>query len=97
MIIVYLQLNIYVSSELCVCVSVVSLQSLNLTLQTQLNERNRELENLQKENQELRQAVEDRDNDLRETKEQCELETSRIRMGKKQEILYIHLLPILHK
>ncbi|XP_026789280.3 coiled-coil domain-containing protein 14 [Pangasianodon hypophthalmus] len=57
----------------------VSLQSLNLTLQTQLNDLQRELENLQQENQKLRQAVEDRENDLQQTKEQCELETSRIR------------------
>ncbi|KAK3575462.1 hypothetical protein QTP86_026846 [Hemibagrus guttatus] len=57
----------------------VSLQSLNLTLQTQLNERHKELENLQQENQKLRQAVEDRENELQQTKEQCELETSRIR------------------
>ncbi|XP_060774773.1 coiled-coil domain-containing protein 14 isoform X2 [Neoarius graeffei] len=58
----------------------VSLQSLNLTLQTQLNDCHRELENLRQENQKLRQAVEDRENDLQQTKEQCELETNRIRM-----------------
>ncbi|XP_053353806.1 coiled-coil domain-containing protein 14 isoform X1 [Clarias gariepinus] len=58
----------------------VSLQSLNHTLQTQLNDRQRELENLQQENQKLQQAVEDKEKDLEQTKEQCELETSRIRM-----------------
>ncbi|KAF7711149.1 coiled-coil domain-containing protein 14 [Silurus meridionalis] len=58
----------------------VSLQSLNLTLQTQLNDRQRELEKLQQENQTLRQAVEDRENDLQQIKEQCESETNRIHM-----------------
>ncbi|XP_060724807.1 coiled-coil domain-containing protein 14 isoform X2 [Tachysurus vachellii] len=58
----------------------VSLQSLNLTLQMQLNERHKELENLQQENQKLRQAVEDKEGDLQQTKEHCEVETSRIRM-----------------
>ncbi|XP_027015453.2 coiled-coil domain-containing protein 14 isoform X2 [Tachysurus fulvidraco] len=57
----------------------VSLQSLNLTLQMQLNEHHKQLENLQQENQKLRQAVEDSERDLQQTKEHCELETSRIR------------------
>ncbi|KAF4080181.1 hypothetical protein AMELA_G00167500 [Ameiurus melas] len=64
----------------------VSLQSLNLTLQTQLNDRYRELENLQQENQKLQQTIEDRENNLQQTKEQCELETSRIRMDVREAL-----------
>ncbi|KAL7826001.1 hypothetical protein SRHO_G00337390 [Serrasalmus rhombeus] len=57
-----------------------TLQSLNITLQTQLNDSHRELGNLQQENQRLQQALEDKERDLQQTKEQCELETSRIRL-----------------
>ncbi|XP_072538956.1 coiled-coil domain-containing protein 14 [Salminus brasiliensis] len=57
-----------------------TLQSLNLTLQTQLNDSQRELGNLQQENQRLRQALEGKENDLQQSKEQCEVETSRIRL-----------------
>ncbi|KAL7890737.1 hypothetical protein AOLI_G00002130 [Acnodon oligacanthus] len=57
-----------------------TLQSLNITLQTQLNDSHRELGNLQQENQRLQQALEDREKDLQQSKEQCELETSRIRL-----------------
>uniref|UniRef100_A0AAR2JLQ9 Coiled-coil domain containing 14 n=1 Tax=Pygocentrus nattereri TaxID=42514 RepID=A0AAR2JLQ9_PYGNA len=59
-----------------------TLQSLNITLQTQLNDNHRELGNLQQENQRLQQALEDKERDLQQTKEQCEIETSRIRLGK---------------
>ncbi|KAK1798871.1 hypothetical protein P4O66_007149 [Electrophorus voltai] len=58
----------------------VSLQSLNFTLQTQLNDSHRELGSLRQENQRLRQALEEKENDLQHNREQCELETSRIRM-----------------
>ncbi|XP_026876590.2 coiled-coil domain-containing protein 14 isoform X2 [Electrophorus electricus] len=58
----------------------VSLQSLNFTLQTQLNDSHRELGSLRQENQRLRQALEEKGNDLQHNREQCELETSRIRM-----------------
>lgn len=74
-----------------VCVSVVSLQSLNLTLQTQLSVCHKELENLQQENQKLCQAVEDRENELQQTKEQCHLETRRIRMGAVHKYVYNQL------
>ncbi|XP_036425334.1 coiled-coil domain-containing protein 14 [Colossoma macropomum] len=57
-----------------------TLQSLNITLQTQLNDSHRELGNLQQENQRLQQALEDKENDLQQSKEQCELETSRVRL-----------------
>ncbi|XP_050967554.1 coiled-coil domain-containing protein 14 isoform X2 [Labeo rohita] len=59
---------------------VVALQSLNLTLQTQLNESRRELNNLQQENMRLRKAMEDKDNDLKQHKDLCELENNRLRL-----------------
>lgn len=72
--------------NLCVCwhdcVTVVALQSLNLTLQTQLNESRRELDDLQQENMRLQKAMEDKDGDLKHHKDLCELENSRIRLGK---------------
>ncbi|KTF91891.1 hypothetical protein cypCar_00011701 [Cyprinus carpio] len=59
---------------------VVALQSLNLTLQTQLNESRRELDDLQQENMRLRKAMEDKDNDLKHHKELYELENNRLRL-----------------
>uniref|UniRef100_A0A8C2H116 Coiled-coil domain containing 14 n=1 Tax=Cyprinus carpio TaxID=7962 RepID=A0A8C2H116_CYPCA len=59
---------------------VVVLQSLNLTLQTQLNESRRELDDLQQENMRLQKAMEDKDGDLKHHKDLCELENSRIRL-----------------
>uniref|UniRef100_A0A8C1APL9 Coiled-coil domain containing 14 n=2 Tax=Cyprinus carpio TaxID=7962 RepID=A0A8C1APL9_CYPCA len=59
---------------------VVVLQSLNLTLQTQLNESRRELDDLQQENMRLQKAMEDKDGDLKHHKDVCELENSRIRL-----------------
>ncbi|KAL6455922.1 hypothetical protein MHYP_G00357730 [Metynnis hypsauchen] len=57
-----------------------TLQSLNITLQTQLNDSHRELGNHQQENQRLQQALEDKERDLQQSKQECELETSRIRL-----------------
>ncbi|XDV36352.1 hypothetical protein PO909_006147 [Leuciscus waleckii] len=59
---------------------VVALQSLNFTLQTQLNESHRELDDLQQENMRLQKAMEDKGGDLKQHKELCELENSRIRL-----------------
>uniref|UniRef100_A0A8C2JWS7 Coiled-coil domain containing 14 n=1 Tax=Cyprinus carpio TaxID=7962 RepID=A0A8C2JWS7_CYPCA len=61
---------------------VVALQSLNLTLQTQLNESRRELDDLQQGNMRLRKAMEDKDNDLKHHKELYELENNRLRLGR---------------
>lgn len=73
-------------NNLCVhfhgCVTVVALQSLNFTLQTQLNESRRELDDLQQENMRLQKAMEDKDGDLKQHKELCEFENSRLRLGK---------------
>lgn len=73
-------------NNLCVhrhgCVTVVALQSLNFTLQTQLNESRRELDDLQQENVRLRKAMEDKDSDLKQHKELYEFENSRLRLGK---------------
>lgn len=63
-------------------VTVVTLQSLNFTLQTQLNESRKELDDLQQENTRLQKAKEDKDSDLKQHKELCELENSRLRLGK---------------
>ncbi|KAI4889794.1 hypothetical protein NFI96_030815, partial [Prochilodus magdalenae] len=57
-----------------------TLQSLNMTLQTQLHNSHKELGNLQQENQRLQQALQDKETDLQQSKEQCELENSRIRL-----------------
>ncbi|XP_062852965.1 coiled-coil domain-containing protein 14 [Trichomycterus rosablanca] len=54
----------------------VALQSLNLTLQAQLNDSHRELGNLQQGNQRLRLALEGKEKDLQQTKERYESETS---------------------
>ncbi|KAK2888898.1 hypothetical protein QQF64_029099 [Cirrhinus molitorella] len=59
---------------------VVALQSLNLTLQTQLNESRRELDDLQQENMRLRKAMEDKDSDLKQHKDLYELENNRLRL-----------------
>ncbi|XP_056314946.1 coiled-coil domain-containing protein 14 isoform X2 [Danio aesculapii] len=59
---------------------VVALQSLNLALQTQLNESREELEVLQQENMRLRKATEDKDVDLKHLNDLCELENSRLRL-----------------
>ncbi|XP_067230285.1 coiled-coil domain-containing protein 14 [Chanodichthys erythropterus] len=59
---------------------VVALQSLNFTLQTQLNESRRELDDLQQENVRLRKAMEDKDSDLKQHKELYEFENSRLRL-----------------
>ncbi|XP_056122951.1 coiled-coil domain-containing protein 14 [Rhinichthys klamathensis goyatoka] len=59
---------------------VVTLQSLNFTLQTQLNESRKELDDLQQENMRLQKAKEDKDSDLKQHKELCELENSRLRL-----------------
>lgn len=59
---------------------VVALQSLNLTLQTQLNESREELDVLHQENMRLRKAAEDKDGDLKHLKDLCELENSRLRL-----------------
>ncbi|XP_077055673.1 coiled-coil domain-containing protein 14 isoform X2 [Siphateles boraxobius] len=59
---------------------VVTLQSLNFTLQTQLNESRKELDDLQQENMRLQKAKEDKDNDLKQHKELCKLENSRLRL-----------------
>ncbi|KAF4111925.1 hypothetical protein G5714_006720 [Onychostoma macrolepis] len=59
---------------------VVALQSLNLTLQTQLNESRRELDDLQQENMRLQKAMEDKDSDLKQHKDLYELENSRLRL-----------------
>ncbi|XP_066521464.1 coiled-coil domain-containing protein 14 [Hoplias malabaricus] len=63
-----------------------TLQSLNLTLQTQLNDSRRDLGNLEQENQRLQKALKDKENDLRQSKEECELETSRIRFDVSQAL-----------
>ncbi|KAK7154918.1 hypothetical protein R3I93_009766 [Phoxinus phoxinus] len=65
---------------------VVTLQSLNFTLQTQLNESRRELDDLQKENMRLRKAEGDKDSDLKQHKELCELENSRLRLEKNEAL-----------
>ncbi|XP_051568336.1 coiled-coil domain-containing protein 14-like isoform X2 [Myxocyprinus asiaticus] len=59
---------------------VVALQSLNLTLQTQLNESRGELETLQQENMRLQKAVEDIESYLQQHKELCKLENHRLRL-----------------
>ncbi|XP_030637708.1 coiled-coil domain-containing protein 14 [Chanos chanos] len=58
----------------------VSLQSLNHTLQTQLQEMRKELEETQLENKRLEQALKDTDGNLQQSREHFELETHRIRM-----------------
>lgn len=63
------------------CVSVVALQSLNVTLQTQLNESHREFQNLQQENMRLQNTLEKKENDWQRHKEQLETENSRLRLG----------------
>ncbi|XP_016365945.1 coiled-coil domain-containing protein 14-like isoform X2 [Sinocyclocheilus rhinocerous] len=62
------------------CDMEVALQSLNLNLQTQLNESRRELDDLQQENMRLQKAMEDKDSDLKLHKDLCELENSRLRL-----------------
>ncbi|KAG9277556.1 coiled-coil domain-containing protein 14 isoform X1 [Astyanax mexicanus] len=57
-----------------------TLQSLNLTLQTQLSDSQRELGNLQQENQRLQRDLEDKEIDLQKSKEQSKVEISRIRL-----------------
>ncbi len=73
-------------NNICVCwhgcFTVVALQSLNLSLQTQLNESRRERDDLQQENMRLQKAMEDKDSDLKLHKDLCELENSRLRLGK---------------
>uniref|UniRef100_A0A8B9HZJ1 Coiled-coil domain containing 14 n=1 Tax=Astyanax mexicanus TaxID=7994 RepID=A0A8B9HZJ1_ASTMX len=59
-----------------------TLQSLNLTLQTQLSDSQRELGNLQQENQRLQRDLEDKEIDLQKSKEQSKVEISRIRLGR---------------
>ncbi|XP_051997045.1 coiled-coil domain-containing protein 14-like isoform X2 [Xyrauchen texanus] len=59
---------------------VVALQSLNLTLQTQLNESRGELETLQQENMRLQKSVEDIESYLQQHKELCKLENHRLRL-----------------
>ncbi|XP_026070076.1 coiled-coil domain-containing protein 14 isoform X3 [Carassius auratus] len=59
---------------------VVALQSLNLTLQSQLNESRRELDDLQQENIRLQKAMEDKDSDLKQHKDLYELENNRLRL-----------------
>ncbi|XP_055070140.2 coiled-coil domain-containing protein 14 isoform X1 [Misgurnus anguillicaudatus] len=59
---------------------VVALQSLNLTLQTQLNESHRELQDLQQENMRLQKALESKENNWQQHKAQCETENSRLRL-----------------
>lgn len=59
---------------------VVALQSLNLTLQTQLNESHRELQDLQQENMRLQKALENKENNWQQHKAQCETENSRLRL-----------------
>ncbi|XP_043097053.1 coiled-coil domain-containing protein 14 isoform X2 [Puntigrus tetrazona] len=59
---------------------VVALQSLNLTLQTQLNESRKELDDLQQENMRLQKAMEDKHSDLKLHKDLCELENNRLRL-----------------
>lgn len=61
---------------------VVALQSLNLTLQTKLNDIHRELGNLQQEKHRLRQALEEKEKNLQHTKVLYESETSRALAGK---------------
>ncbi|XP_026113634.1 coiled-coil domain-containing protein 14 isoform X2 [Carassius auratus] len=58
----------------------VALQSLNLTLQTQLNESRRELDVLQQDNMRLQKDMEDKDGDLKQHKDLCELENRRLRL-----------------
>ncbi|XP_062384439.1 coiled-coil domain-containing protein 14 isoform X2 [Sardina pilchardus] len=55
-----------------------SLQSLNLTLQLQLREAHNEMEQIQLENKELRQTVEDKENELQLSRQHSEAEASRI-------------------
>ncbi|KAL2088190.1 hypothetical protein ACEWY4_017018 [Coilia grayii] len=57
-----------------------SLQSLNLSLQLQLREAHKEMDQVQMENKELRQAVEDKENELQLSRQQSEAETSRIKI-----------------
>ncbi|XP_031414870.1 coiled-coil domain-containing protein 14 isoform X2 [Clupea harengus] len=57
-----------------------SLQSLNLTLQLQLRETHKEMEQVQLENKELRQTVEDKESELQLSRQQSETESSRIRI-----------------
>lgn len=59
---------------------VVALQSLNFTLQTQLNESRGALDDLQQENMRLRKAMEDKDSDLKQHKELYELQNSQLRL-----------------
>ncbi|XP_052456550.1 coiled-coil domain-containing protein 14 isoform X2 [Carassius gibelio] len=59
---------------------VVALQSLNLTLQSRLNESRRELDDLQQENIRLQKAMEDKDSDLKQHKDLYELENNRLRL-----------------
>lgn len=64
----FLELSLFYSqvdvwNNICVCwhgcFTVVALQSLNLSLQTQLNESRRERDDLQQENMRLQKAMED--------------------------------------
>ncbi|KAI7807970.1 coiled-coil domain-containing protein 14 isoform X2 [Triplophysa rosa] len=59
---------------------VVALQSLNVTLQTQLNESHGEIQKLQQENMRLQNALEKKENDWQRHKEQLETENSRLRL-----------------
>ncbi|KAA0713402.1 Coiled-coil domain-containing protein 14 [Triplophysa tibetana] len=59
---------------------VVALQSLNITLQTQLNESHREFQNLQQENMRLQNTLEKKENDWQRHKEQLETENNRLRL-----------------
>ncbi|XP_073708613.1 coiled-coil domain-containing protein 14 [Garra rufa] len=59
---------------------VVALQSLNITLQTQLNESQRRLDDLQEENIRLLKTMEDKESDLKQLTDLCELENNRLRL-----------------
>lgn len=59
---------------------VVALQSLNFTLQTQLNESHGEIQNLQQENMRLQKALDNKEHDWQQHKEQLETENSRLRL-----------------
>uniref|UniRef100_A0A8C9SBZ5 Coiled-coil domain-containing protein 14-like n=1 Tax=Scleropages formosus TaxID=113540 RepID=A0A8C9SBZ5_SCLFO len=65
----------------------ISLQSMNLALQSQLKEAEKDLEVLRKSNEELQQdngqlrnAMEDKDRELQEARRQCELDISRVKI-----------------
>lgn len=74
----------------------VALQSLNVTLQTQLNESHEEIQNLQQENMRLQNALEKKDNDWQQHKEQLETESSRLRLGMNvPNISFLHSVEVI--